>query len=181
MAKKSKNRPKKLPPGAPLTDDPGAKVRGPGVAFEIEPDAEKIFLESLEEFERRGLSGVHKIISSKCDEAPLLKMSASRQERQQELRSLDLHRQTLEEARRLVDQELRELISRLKPGDKVKLRIVTGKGRHSGPTGPVLPREIHRYVKQNYGRYILQIDESPADLILGELPLRGHFDVLIGL
>ncbi len=93
---------------------------------------------------------------------------------------IDLHRMTLGEAEAQVERVLSRLISGLAPGAQVKVQIITGKGRHSGGGAAVLPREIHRYVKKRFAAHLVTIEDSPADLVVGELPIRGHFHVTLG-
>ena len=91
--------------------------------------------------------------------------------------SLDLHRLTLTEAESAVDRFLGDLLNG--KGGEVTVTIITGKGRHSGEGGGVLSKEIHNYVKRKFGRQIVAIEESPAKLVVGELPIRGHFKVVL--
>lgn len=92
------------------------------------------------------------------------------------LRTLDLHGLTAEEAR----DEIRQFIDRLlsQTHGKFTVRIITGKGLHSRD-GAVLPRDSHYFVKQRYSDRIVRIDDSPADVLLGGIPIRGHFDVVL--
>ncbi len=92
--------------------------------------------------------------------------------------SIDLHRMTLAEAKARLDDVFAALLQRL--SGSVTVTIITGKGLHSGPGGAVLPREIHRYVQQAYGGYILRIDDSPDEVRIAGVPLRGHFNVTLG-
>lgn len=91
---------------------------------------------------------------------------------------LDLHHSTLPEARGRVDGLLGNLVAAIR--GPVTVKIITGKGRHSGPGGGVLASEIHRYVSQKYASYIVSIEPSPSDVVVGELPIRGHFHVTLG-
>lgn len=93
---------------------------------------------------------------------------------------VDLHRLTVAEAEARVARVLAGLVDGLKPGDRIKVQIITGKGRHSGSGGAVLAREIHRFVRRQFGASIVAIEDSPADLVVGELPIRGHFHVTLG-
>ena len=91
---------------------------------------------------------------------------------------LDLHHCTVPEARGRVDGMLANIVANLKA--PVTVQIITGKGRHSGAGGAVLAREIHQYVKVKYADYIVTLEDSPADMVVGELPIRGHFHVTLG-
>lgn len=90
---------------------------------------------------------------------------------------IDLHGMTVDEAQRAVDA----VIARLPRGQEARLRIITGKGLHSGPEGGVLGRDIHYHVATRYRSAIVRLDESPADVRLGGVPIRGHFDVTLRL
>lgn len=92
------------------------------------------------------------------------------------MQTIDLHGLTVREA----NDELRRFLDRIlgqRGGGKVTVRIITGKGIHSRD-GAVLPRECHDFVKQRYADSIVRIDDSPADVLLGGIPIRGHFDVV---
>jgi DNA-nicking Smr family endonuclease len=93
------------------------------------------------------------------------------------VRTVDLHGMSLADAK----LHLRNLWLELKAGGKhqIVLRIITGKGLHSGNTGPVLVEEIHDFVVSMFGQSIARIDENPAKVRLSGLPIRGHFDVEI--
>lgn len=91
-------------------------------------------------------------------------------------REIDLHRCTVAEARSLIDAAIARIIT---TRSTVRLKIITGKGRHSGPKGPILAREIHTYIATTYANHIVSLEESPADAVLGGLPLRGHFHVVL--
>jgi len=88
---------------------------------------------------------------------------------------IDLHGLTLLQAKEYLDDRLMRLLG---AGPEVlSVKIVTGKGLHSGPGGGVLAREIHRHVAAVYGNLIVSIEDSPADTVLRGLPLRGHFNL----
>lgn len=89
--------------------------------------------------------------------------------------SVDLHGLTLEEAKDFVCLRLEALLEEL--SSQFTVTIITGKGKHSGPGGSVLAKEIHRFVRQRFDAQISYIEESPSDVIVGQFPLRGHFRV----
>jgi DNA-nicking Smr family endonuclease len=88
----------------------------------------------------------------------------------------DLHGMHLEEAKDFLRTEVQSL-SRNK-GSIVKVKIVTGRGTHSGPSGGVLCRDIHVFMRQNFFDNIVKIDESPDAVKLNGVPIRGYFFVL---
>jgi len=145
-----------------VTKDPSRK-KNKRVRIELEPDAAEQFARAIADMK----VDPHQ---KDRDEPPPAK--------NRETRSgpvvIDLHGHTVDEAKAEVDREIGRLS--LVRGQRVHVRIITGKGRHSQGEG-VLPRAIHDYVSQRFARIIDKIDESPADLVLGELPMRGHFDV----
>lgn len=99
--------------------------------------------------------------------------------------AIDLHHCTLDEACRKIDAIISGLIAgrwsdkTLTPNGHLHLKIITGRGRHSGTQGPVLAREIHRYVLSYYANHIVSIEESPAEALVGGVTVRGHFHVVL--
>jgi DNA-nicking Smr family endonuclease len=90
------------------------------------------------------------------------------------LRSIDLHGMTLDEAK----SELRRIIAEISAiRGTHQLRIITGKGRHSGSGGGVLISEIHDFFARSFGRLVKRMDENPDKLRVSGKPIRGHFDV----
>jgi DNA-nicking Smr family endonuclease len=162
MSRKKKPKPKKLPSLlVGESDDDEALFRA--AVEQLDPHAVRAKLESG--------------VEASPPAAPHSTGSAAA------VREIDLHRCTVEEARRAIDAVFAQLVtpgtSLWRQGALVRLKIITGKGKHSGPAGPVLAREIHRYVALTYASHIVSIEESPADVVLGGLPLRGHFHVVL--
>jgi DNA-nicking Smr family endonuclease len=89
--------------------------------------------------------------------------------------SIDLHGLTLEQAKDFVHLRLESMLDEL--SNQFTVTIITGKGKHSGPGGSVLAKEIHRFVRQRFDGQITYLEESPSDVIVGQFPLRGHFRV----
>lgn len=88
---------------------------------------------------------------------------------------IDLHGLTVEQALsklgKLIDQQLQKT-------GKFELMVITGKGiRSSGR--PVLAREAWDFVTSRYMSQIERIEDSPAEVLLGGIPIRGHFNVVI--
>jgi DNA-nicking Smr family endonuclease len=90
------------------------------------------------------------------------------------MRSIDLHGHKLDDAK----QELRRIMAEITTirGSHV-LRIITGKGKHSGAGGGVLISEIYVFFVRSFGKFIKKIDENPDKLRVSGAPIRGHFDV----
>jgi hypothetical protein len=59
------------------------------------------------------------------------------------------------------------------------VKIITGKGHHSQRGDSVLAKEIHSFVLQTFRHIILEIEDSPDQVRLAGIPLRGHFHVTI--
>jgi DNA-nicking Smr family endonuclease len=89
--------------------------------------------------------------------------------------SIDLHGLVLTEAKTFLDNKLISILKSGKPS--VTLTIITGKGLHSKEGKGVLCSEIHRYVEERYAKSIVSIDESPDNLRINGVPLRGFFQV----
>ena len=97
------------------------------------------------------------------------------------LRTIDLHGMTLEKAQAAVNELMRRLIEDPKT-TKCTLKIITGKGRNSGPDGGVLASHMHGYVYRQFSSWIVSMSEDPAKTGQdGDLPSKGFFDVLLKL
>lgn len=140
-----------------------------------EAENERLFLESLENMDPQAILRDKR--RGADEKEPQAKPRPGRGEGQADF-TLDLHRLTLAEATARIDGVMRQILAKLASGP-VTLKVITGKGRHSVGSA-VLPREVHAYVKSRFSSLILRIDDSPADLVVGELPLRGHFNVTFG-
>jgi DNA-nicking Smr family endonuclease len=160
--------------------DNAHKARQPehGVRFDVEDDAETLFRQAVDQIgSTRG-----KILLK--DESPDRSVSERVRGKSKtagprpELK-IDLHGMTLDEARRHVDDRINDLLVKLNPGNVVTINIVTGKGLNSGAGGSVLAREIPEWVRNRFARHILEMDESPADVQLGGIPLRGSFRIKV--
>jgi DNA-nicking Smr family endonuclease len=153
-----------------------------GVVFDLEPDADQLFLESMESMDSA-------IVEKKKrrDERETFDGGISRGRGAGGVgggapaeREIDLHRMTLAEAIAAVDAAIAGELAQLRSAQhQVILKIITGKGLHSGQSGSVLPREVHRHVQLRYAVNIVMIEESPADVKLGGVPMRGHFRVTL--
>ena len=90
---------------------------------------------------------------------------------------IDLHGLTLDQACRELDVTVERLFQ-LYPKTTIHLKVITGKGRHSGPEGPVLAGGVHGYLQRTFRRSIKEIQESPEEVQVGGMPIRGHFMVV---
>ncbi len=138
------------------------------VSFDLEEDALEIFLQYLEEDNP----------PDDYDEMPHTKKKIGKRQKKQSVChiNLDLHGHTVEEAKKRIDAELYHL--REKNRGMVGLRIITGRGLHSGLGGAILITEVYDYVQGKYQHLIVSIDDPPVNLKIGDIPLKGHFDVV---
>ncbi|MBF0440952.1 MAG: Smr/MutS family protein [Oligoflexales bacterium] len=134
--------------------------------FELEDNAEELLLSHLE----------NENIKPK-DEIESVKKSLKGNRAEVVHIEIDLHGQTLDEAKRKVDRLFQKLLE--KKGTLFEILIITGKGRHSSTEGGVLPGHIYNHTLRKYKDYVVCIDESPEQLKIDGLPIRGHFKVRI--
>ena len=86
---------------------------------------------------------------------------------------IDLHYLTVEEALKVLEQRIDDLLSRY---GYVRLKIITGRGRHS-TQGPKIAGHAHGFVTRKYSSNIVKIQESPDASMINNIALRGYFDV----
>lgn len=87
---------------------------------------------------------------------------------------LDLHGLTLAGATKKLEDCIENILAQ---NLETELMVITGKGiRSAGP--PVLAREAWEFVVNRYRSRIERIDACPADVLLGGIPIRGHFVVV---
>lgn len=137
------------------------------VRFELEPDAESIFESYLENdtFEIKEIDGDGK------RSFPKARKSAG------ECRwsEIDLHGFTAQAAKEALDSVIKEW--RASQFHELKLKIITGKGLHSADGKAVLSVEVFRHVTKRYRGLIHKVDEAPHKVVVGGVPIRGHFNV----
>jgi DNA-nicking Smr family endonuclease len=155
-------------------DNPGVS-KVPAISFEIGEDADQAFIDAMKELDPSQIPGKDHLKDE--DEKSRRPAATPRSKPGQPEFSIDLHGYTLSEAKDVVGSRLSQLIA--SQGGIIHIRIVTGKGRHSGREGSVLAREVHTYVVQRFQKFIQRIDSAPADVVVGDLPIRGHFDVVL--
>ena len=135
-----------------------------GVSFELEDDAKQIFLDAIDDVDANAKNEELSVETQKS------KQSSERQI------DLDLHGLSLSEAKSKVETTIE---SHRSSCVTLKVKVVTGKGRHSGSSGSVLPRGVHDFVCQRFGKEIVSLEECPDDVMVNGLPIRGHFNVVI--
>jgi DNA-nicking Smr family endonuclease len=93
--------------------------------------------------------------------------------------TIDLHGLTATAATNRVDT----IISHHDRGPRsseTAFKIITGKGRRSGPTGGVLSSVIHEHIRTHYAGRIKYLQSSPAEVTIEGKPIRGYFTVILG-
>ncbi len=147
---------------------PGNKKDEPSrIRFELEENAEELFLSHLQEF---------KPDKRDAEEPEKAQKRAAKPRQVNAVQEIDLHGLRLVEAQQRVRDVLDGLIEM---AGTHKLKIITGKGHHSKKGGSVLAKEMHSFVLLTYSRSILEIEESPDQVQLAGVLLRGHFHVTI--
>ncbi len=137
------------------------------IRFEIEEDAEELFLKHLEQF---------KPDKPGAEEPKEPEKKASKTHKAMNVHELDLHGLRLDEAQ----QRVRDVLDGLREmAGMHKVKIITGKGHHSQRGDSILAKEIHSFVLQTYRPVIQEIEDSPDQVRLAGIPLRGHFHVTI--
>jgi DNA-nicking Smr family endonuclease len=137
------------------------------IRFELEEDAEELFLRHLEQF---------KPDKPDAEEPKEPEKKVSKTHKAQQVHEIDLHGLSLEDAQhrvRAVLDGLREMAG------MHRVKIITGKGHHSQRGDSILAREIHSFVLLTWRRVIMEIEDSPDQVRLAGVPLRGHFHVTI--
>ena len=88
---------------------------------------------------------------------------------------IDLHHRTLKEASCLLHKRLWELLH----GDDVafKVKIVTGRGRHSKDGQFTMGDHAHGYVKNHFASHISFLEDSPSASLVNGIAVRGYFYV----
>ncbi|HYX38921.1 MAG TPA: Smr/MutS family protein [Oligoflexus sp.] len=137
------------------------------IRFELEEDAEELFLRHLEQF---------KPDKREAEEPKEPEKKASKTHKATMVHELDLHGLRLDEAQHTVREFLNGLCEMT---GMHRVKIITGKGHHSQQGNSVLAKEIHSFVLQTFRRVIMEIEDSPDQVRLAGVPLRGHFHVTI--
>ena len=129
MTKKSKNKIKQL----------GSKKKKSDDYIRLEEENFKLFEQSIKE------TNWKKVAQSKEEKTYKKNLATSPKEVNE---VIDLHGSSLEEAKELLDDLVNKKISSLI--EKLTLKIITGKGKHSKEGTPVLAEEIPIYVKKQW-------------------------------
>ncbi len=137
----------------------------------LEPDAMKIFKEALDHMSADDISD--KLADPKAGDLNAVRNNKS----QPRLHEIDLHGLTLADAQCRIDRWISAHLGEMQK-ENVFLKVITGKGLHSGPQGGVLTGGIHHYLWSKYNDIIKELEESPDDVRVGGVPIRGYFSVV---
>lgn len=137
--------------------------------IELEEDAAAQFMDALERFDADSWSASKNQSPRRATPSTEITRLST---------SLDLHGMTLEAAKAAVTVFIQG--HRAQGKGAVSLKIITGKGLHSGPGGGVLSREVHSFVVKAFQSIIVNIEAAPADTEISRGVLwRGHFSLTI--
>lgn len=159
----------------------------PEIVFEDFAAADRAFLEALSgtpiplatEFAAKYQQAADPLSEGDAGSTDRNTRGKSRRGKQnQEIFVIDLHGLSQAAAESRLESLLRPRLAEA-TGMDLTVKIITGKGLHSGPGGAVLPNAVHAYIRRAFQHSIVAIEESPAEVILGGLPVRGHFHVTL--
>lgn len=142
-----------------------------GVMFELEDDAEALFLKEFEGLTREAAEE----FAEQPKARPVPKGRSKKKAAPPLMVEIDLHHHTREQAEQALSRRLEELRSL---HHEVKVRIITGKGRRSKDGKGVLVRTIHSFVVSRFKADIASIQPCPSDSTVDGRPVRGYFDVV---
>jgi DNA-nicking Smr family endonuclease len=147
------------------------------ISFEISAEADQAFLDAMEGLDPSKIPGKEEPSDADLMRSALSGGTRAKGKGNSPDYTVDLHGYTLSEANDIVGSKISEIL--VSKGGIVTLRIITGKGHHSGAGGSVLAKDVHAYVQARFRKSIERMDSAPADVIVGNLPIRGHFDVVL--
>ena len=133
--------------------------------FQMEENSEEIFEEYMQKLD----------FDKASDDIPQNLDHGTSHNKTSSCYELDLHGLRLEEAISKTDELFYQKLNF--HSSVFEIKVITGKGIHSGEKGSVLPREIHDHVKKIYKKNIIFLQESPAEVVIEGIPIRGHFTV----
>ncbi len=151
--------------------------KAPAISFEIGEESDRAFLEAMEGLDPSRIPEKDQKSDEEALRAALAAGTRAKAKGGAADITIDLHGYTLSEANEIVGNKISEIL--VSKAGIVTLRVITGKGHHSGAGGSVLAKGVHSYVEQRFRKSIERMDSAPADVIVGNLPIRGHFDVVL--
>lgn len=152
----------------------GPKPASPKVVIDTSVEGDQAFLEAMQAFDGSGVPPKDRFDADSVNAGSLPARKPGRGTTAPVV--IDLHGYTLREAKEIVIARIQAQCASVR-GGVIHFRIITGKGRHSGQDGSVLAREVHAIVRNQFRSSIQRIEDAPADVAVGGLPIRGHFDV----
>ena len=147
------------------------------ISFEISAEADQAFLDAMDGLDPSKIPGKEEQSDEDLMRGALSGGARAKAKSNSPDYTVDLHGYTLSEANDIVGNKISEIL--VSKAGIVTLRIITGKGHHSGAGGSVLAKDVHSYVQARFRKSIERMDSAPADVIVGNLPIRGHFDVVL--
>lgn len=163
------------PSGAPASAPRAAK--GATISFDIGAEADQAFLDAVAVLDATKIPRKEEAFDEDPRRIAINGGNRAKAKSNSPDHVVDLHGYTLSEANDIVGNKISEIL--LSKDGLVTLRVITGKGHHSGVGGSVLAKDVHSYVQARFRKSIERIDSAPADVIIGNLPIRGHFDVVL--
>ncbi len=162
MGKRKKHKIRRLD-SCPYT--PGIEKR-----IQLEEDSQKIFEEAI-----KSTNWAQVAKEKEASEAVKKRKTPKKQMVE---KTIDLHGYTVKESKALLTELIHKAIS--SEAKELKLKIITGKGlRSASEGGGVLAREIPLHIEVKWAKRILFIEDSPAKVLMGGVPLRGDFTVIL--
>ena len=143
---------------------------------ELEEDAERIFREFLEKDSMLPAKDQDSGSETRFRAISKSKRRGSGKHAKDVQVTIDLHGMRVAEACQHIEEQMDVVLAEAK-GQVISFRFITGKGRHSGPEGGVLVREVYEYVLRRFAKRLVSIDAPPFETRLQGLPLRGYFDM----
>ena len=139
-----------------------------GIRFEIEANADKMLREALDDMPNQ--------IDKDDDNGKQVPPPKTTSSAKATAHQIDLHGLTLAESQRHIDTLLRRVVTH---HSNVRIKIITGKGRHQQRGENLLARDVHSWLQHKYRAWIVEIEQSPDAVRIGALPWRGHFEVVM--
>ncbi len=136
-----------------------------GIRFNIETNAHQMLQDAIDSMPPQIDKGDDTVVPPRQKHTPRTAMH-----------QIDLHGLTLRESQQQIAALLQRVAS--KTGN-VRIKIITGKGRHQPRGENLLARDVHSWLQDKYRAWIVAIESSPHDVRIGDLPLRGHFEVVL--
>ena len=86
---------------------------------------------------------------------------------------IDLHYLTVAQSLLTLENKIEDLLIKHR---RVKLRVITGRGRHSN-NGPQIAQHAHNLVTTKFATQIIKIEACPTASMINNIALKGYFMV----